>query len=348
MSSRAHIAGDVDPVNIDARSLANAVGQVNGALVTVTGHVGTHVNKGIAGITQRIGQRLHRFFDRVGVVPVLRLGRDQILKPGSRDLLQVALDRDRSETVALPLLDHEGDDEGVLFRCQFRHRRLDAEIGIAMGQIELAQKLAVEVQPVRIVGVVRREELVPAAFLGTDHVTQRRIAEALVADEGNLLDSGPRSFRDLEHQIDAVLLKLDDLRLHLGGETAAAAVDLQQALDIFLNPRAGIDTARSKLYLAAQILVVEDVVTLEVDTVDHGVFYHLHDHPVAFDIDGDVGKQAGGEQFLQGTVQRNRIHAVAPTHEKVGPYGLRLDALIADDLDFSDRAPFVLDSLRVR
>ena len=71
---------------------------------------------------------------------------------------------DLAEIIELALVDREGDVEILAVGRQFGDRRDDAEIGIALLQIESAQLFAVEGQPVRVVIVVRGEEFPPRAL----------------------------------------------------------------------------------------------------------------------------------------------------------------------------------------
>ena len=72
---------------------------------------------------------------------------------------------DRAELVARPFLDDVGDDEVAAVGRQLGERRDDAEIGIALGQVESAQLLLVGGEAVGIVAVVRLEEAEQAAGL---------------------------------------------------------------------------------------------------------------------------------------------------------------------------------------
>ena len=110
---------------------------------------------------------------------------------------------------------------------QLGKRRDDAEIGIALGQVEGAQLLLVGGEPVRIVGVVRLQEAEQAAGLARVHLlAQAAVAEMLVADDVDRADLGEVALVDLEHDVDAVLVELDDLGLDAwrrsgpGGDTA--------------------------------------------------------------------------------------------------------------------------------
>src|SRR5690606_16987223 len=101
------------------------------------------------------------------------------------------------------------------------------EVGIAFGEIEFAQKLAVQVQAIRIEAVIRRQETPPGALGGTDLAPQRAVPEGLIADEADALHARDIALVDLEDEIDAALLQIDDLGLDRGIVAAAAPIDGQ-------------------------------------------------------------------------------------------------------------------------
>src|ERR1700693_5723352 len=93
-----------------------------------------------------------------------------------------------------------------------------------------------------------------------------------VADKIDAAHAGGRALVDLEHQIDPVLRKLDDLGLDRRGETGVPAVEVEDALDVVLHPGAGIDDARTKLDLGVEVLVGKLRITLEGDAIYDRVF----------------------------------------------------------------------------
>ena len=101
-------------------------------------------------------------------------------------------------------------------------------------------------------------------FLGLDYFLQGPATELLVADKVDPSHLRARPFVDLKHQIDAVLVELDDLGLDGGGEAAVAAVKVDDALDVVLDAGAGVDDARPELQFGRQsaFLVVGKVQAL--------------------------------------------------------------------------------------
>ena len=108
--------------------------------------------------------------------PLLDLQR--LLDRRRGEVAKSALGVDLAELVARPFLDDVGDDEVLPVGRQLGERGDDAEVGIALGQIEGAKLLLVGGEPVRIVGVVRLEEAEDSAGLARVHL----LAQASVAE----------------------------------------------------------------------------------------------------------------------------------------------------------------------
>ncbi len=84
------------------------------------------------------------------------------------------------------------------------------------------------------------------------------------------LDLSP--FGDLEDQVDAVLVQLDDLRLDRGGEAALALIKLDDPVNVGPNLGTGVDLARCELDLRRNLVVLDPLVAFKDDAVDHRVF----------------------------------------------------------------------------
>ena len=336
---RAGIAGDVDALDIDPGAFLDIVGDVDGLGFAIARHLRLHVDERVALRAHRVGQLLDDVLDLVGVVPLAALGNDQRFQLAGLEVAQLHVDRRLAELVAVALVDGEGDEEAFAVGGQLRHGRGDAEIGEALLQVVAAQQFAVIGDAIRVVIVVGRQESVPPLFLGLQDFTQLRVGVLAVADEIDALDQGRRTFGDLEHQVDAVLLQLDDLRLDGGGEAAVAAIQFEDALDVVLDLGAGVDHARPQLRLGLHLLVLEALVTLEGDAVDDGVLDDPHDQIGSVPADGDVGEQAGVEQGLQRLVHALGVVDVALGDGHVGLDSLDLDALrpLDDDLAYASR-----------
>ena len=88
-------------------------------------------------------------------------------------------------------------------------------------------------QPVGIVGVVGFHEAEQAAGLFREHLlAEPRVVVRCVAEDVDRPDLGKVAFIDLEHDIDAVLIELDDLRLDPSRESPLAAVKFENPVDV--------------------------------------------------------------------------------------------------------------------
>ena len=218
--------------------------------IAVVGRV--DVGEGVAEVARLLVEVGDRVFDRLGVEPVAGMELQRLLDRRRREVAKRALGVDLAELVARPLLDDVGDDEVLAVGRQLGKRRDDAEVGIALGQIEGAKLLLVGREPVRIVGVVRLEEAEDSAGLARVHLlAQAFVVKLLVADDVDRPDLGQVAFVDFEHDVDAVLVELDDLGLDARGEAALAAIKLEDPVDVGARGRAGEDLARRELDLRA-------------------------------------------------------------------------------------------------
>ena len=190
-----------------------------------------------------------------------------------RKVAQRTVAFDLAELVARALLDDVGDDEVAAIGRQFRKRGDNAEIGVALGQVEGAQLLLVGGEAVGIVGVIRLKEAEDAAGLAREHLlAQAAVLKFLVADDVDRPDLREVALVDLEDDIDAVLVELDDLGLDAGGEAALTTVKLKDAVDVRANGGAREDLTRRELDFRRDLVVLEALVALKNDAVDDRVF----------------------------------------------------------------------------
>ena len=141
---------------------------------------------------------------------------------------------------------------------------------------------------------------------------------------------------DLEHEVHAVVVELDDLRLDGGRKAPLPAIDVEDALHVGLRAGAREHRARLELHLAPQRILVDLAVALERHLVDDRVLDHGDQHARAFAVDAHVGEQAGGEQRLDRLVDLAWVVGVADVEFQVGAHRLRLDAAIARNPDVPD------------
>ena len=133
----------------------------------------------------------------------------------------------------------------------------------------------------------------------------------MIADEIDGADLGGGPFRDLEDHVDAVVVEINDLGVHLGCVHALAAVEGQNALDVSLHTRARINSARLELDFGCQSVVLDLLVPLKGHAAHDGILHHDDDDGRPLPPDADILKQAGGEQGLQGLVDFGGVVGVA-------------------------------------
>ena len=332
------VAGNIDLLDIDARTLQYLEAHIDGMGIAVALDARMHLGEGIALGARRVGQGVDRLLHLLLGIDLAGLDGDQRQKLGRRQFPDLGLDRHLAEFVSGAFVHREGDVEGAAVRGQFGHRADHPEIGVAVIGVIAAQLLAVELQPVGIVIVVAGEEFPPAAFLGGDLAAQGVGIVDLVADEIDARHPGGRPVGDREDQVDAVLRPLDDLGIDPRGEFAVAAIELDDALDIGLHLGAGEHGARLDLDFLGEVLVADLAVALEHHLVDDGILRDPDGQGAVGEAGGDVGEQAGGIERLHRRVGGGGIEIVAFADGDVGQHGARLDALVAGHHDVLDHA----------
>ena len=173
--------------------------------------VRTRGGEGIAALGHLDGDELGRLLDGVGIVDAARLGPQQGTKRVGRHVRDVRADLDLAEMVLLAFLDGEGDDESLRVRIVFPGRGDDADVDEAVFEIVAPQQVAIDLDAVGIVDVVRLQEAQPVGLAGLDDVLETLVGEGLVADEHDLGDAGLGALVDLEDEVDAAVRQFDDL-----------------------------------------------------------------------------------------------------------------------------------------
>ena len=338
----AQVADDVDALDVDALALVDGVDEIDRMVGVVAIGARPDAGEGIATLGHLQRQRLGGLVDVGRVVDLPRNGQQVaavLLRPDRR---QRALDAHVAESVELTFLDRVGDEETRPVAVDLGVAGDHAHVGVAVLQVVLPQQLLIQAHTIRIVDVGALEEIEPARLGGRDDVAQLRVGKHAVADEIDLLDLRRRTFRDLEHQVDSVLVEFDQLRLHRRGEPALPAVDVEDALHVGQRLGAGVDRARLELHLVLQRRRIDLAVALEGDLRNDRILDDRDHHAGAVAIDSHVGEQAGLEQRLQRAVDFAGVVGVADRELQVGAHRLGLDPAIADHADIAD------DALRLR
>ena len=330
------VAVDVDALDIDAVRIGHLEGDRHGLGVLVAVEVRADIGEGVPDQTGGFLDPVDRVFDGLGVIPVVLLDLDQTLDRIRTEITDFAFDVDVAELVAIAFLNHIGDDEIALVRRQFGHRRNHAEIGIAFGQVELAQLLLVIGQTIRVVAVARAEEAVKARLLGRHLTAQVAIRKFLVAENVDLANLRLRAFVDFEDDIDAVLIQLDHFRLNGRGKAALAAVKLDDARDVGTRLGAREDLTRCKTDFRTDLVFLQALIAFQNDAVDHRVLTDLDRQRARIVANLDVCEQLGREQVLQRLIEHFARVRRTSAQRGVRTHRIRLKPLRPDHLDRAD------------
>src|SRR5262249_54420207 len=120
---RTHIAIDVDALDVDLRPFLNVEDDIDGVLFAVTGDFRLDFDKSLPAIAHPTGQPGYRFLDPPGIVPVVRLHRQERQYRFLRQILQPDIHVELAKAIALTLLDRKCDNKSVAVRREFGDRR---------------------------------------------------------------------------------------------------------------------------------------------------------------------------------------------------------------------------------
>src|SRR6185503_17966436 len=119
-------------------------------------------------------------------------------------------------------------------------------------------------------------------------------------------------------------------------ETAAAVIDLDDALDVGLHGRLRQRAARLGLNFGLELVVLGLLVAFERDLVDHRILGDDDEQASAGVLDMDVREQTGGVEALEAFVDLGGAEPATRASMEIGADGPRLDTAVALDLDRID------------
>ena len=245
----ARVADDIDPLDIDARAFADIEDQVHDVLSGVADNPRLHLDESIAAIVHIQLHRIDAASDRVAIIPIALVDLQIVPQSVAVQVAQLRVDGDLADPVAITLADREGEEETGAIGRQLGFRVLHLEIDVAVLQIEPAQQLLVEIQPLRIIFVGRGQKPPPALLAAVDHLGQPVLAERMVADKGDLADQRHAAVVDLIDHIDTVLTEPDDLRIDPRIVVAALGIQIEDVLAVLLGQRRREHGSRLELHL---------------------------------------------------------------------------------------------------
>src|SRR5262249_10365003 len=150
------------------------------------------------------------------------------------------------------------------------------------------------------------------------------------------LDPGLYAFGDFEDEIDAIIRELDDLGFDVHVETAAAAVDLDDASRVSLHDGTRERPSFLGLDFRFQLVILDLLVGLNCSAVDDRIFGHGNGQASALNRRPDILEQTGGNERLHAFVDLEGVQLTAWSRPEIGADGVGLDPLVALDDDRAD------------
>ena len=332
----AGVAAYIDALDVDPGTFVDGEGDRDGMRIEIAVAARVHDRE---GITAPRGLDLHlldRLLQRLGVVERPDIDARVAAQRIGIERRDAGLEIDRRNPVLLAFLDLEGDQEALFLRIIFRERGHHLHVGKAMLQVIAANQIPVGLDTVRIIDVTAGKKAQQIRFVGLDDVLQPIGRIGIVADELDRLDAGFHAFRDRENEIDAVVRLLDDLGIDADVVAAGVTIDLGDPERVGLHHRTRQRAARLGLHFRRKLLVLDLLVALESNAIDHRIFNHGHHQMTAGLVDLDVLEQAGLDQRLQAVIDGRLIEAPAGAGLEIRADGLDFDTPVALDLDRGD------------
>ena len=244
-------------------------------------------------------------------------------------------DVDRADAILRAFLHHDGDDVAARGGVELSVRADDAEIGVAVLQIEATNQLEIRSDAIRIVDVAGLDERQEVHFRRLHHADQTARGVDIVADEADFLHARLVALDDREDDVDAAVRQFDGAVGNLGGGAAGAAIDFLHARNVgFRNLRTeGGMGARAQFGL--QILGLDLAVALDGDAIDLVAFGNANEDVAALAARGNRREPAALAQSLEtlfdllGACSREEgtdrlgVDARVPFHDDRGRSGSR-------------------------
>jgi hypothetical protein len=291
------------------------------------------VDKRVAGFCGGERQVVDRLVDG-GAIETVALPHAQ--KAAQRRRIHVGDTRghlDAAEAVTIALIDRVGEDEAPIVRVVDTGGGY-AHVGEPVLEIEAPQQVAVGIKVIEIVDVARLDEREPARLRRLDDGLEPAIGERPAADEHDALDAGLVALLDLEDEVDLPVAARNRLGGDLDIEAAEGAVHVDHVLDVPAYRGLRERPPRLEADRGGEVLVLELLVALELQVLDHRRLDHGDDEARALVGDPDVLELAGVVEFLQRPVDRRRIVqrvGLAGRRLEVRAYRFRIDAPVALD-----------------
>ena len=323
---------NVDPLDIEAFARVDGVDEIDQPAFRRALAARYGGGERLTALRQSDGEVFDRLGHGVGVIDLAGLRAQIGVQRGGIDCLHARFDVHLADVILRAFLDREGDHDAFLLRLIARGGAYP-HIGIAMGEIEAAQEIAVRFDAVGVVDVVVEEKAQHVGRAGFDHASELVGRKGVVAGEHDLPDRELLALLDLEDEIDALVLARDRLRFDLGFEIAVLTIERDDLLDVALDRRARQRPPLFGLHRFFEVLVLDLPVTVEGDARDGRVFHDGHQEALAVPRNPHVLKEAGGVEALERRIERGGVEPPVGGRAKMRADHRRIDVPVAGDHD---------------
>ena len=295
---RLGIATEVDAVNVSTLARIDHKGDGHGAVIIGLRHT-VDVGEGITFVAQTAGDQLGGGGHHFTREHLTFLDQQQRADVFFRHL-QLTAEFDITHGVLRALVNVDGDIHVLLVRGDGYLSRTDIHIDIAAVQVIGTQTLEVTGEFLASVLVVVTEEGQPVGGLQLEQIDQVFIGENRVTHHVDVLDSGNRTFVDIDLQSHAVARLRNHFSFDFSGVTALGDVLALQfvthafqgcPLENFAFGQAGLVQALEQVFAA------DGLVTLDLDTGNRRTFNHSNNQHIAIATQLYILEETSLEQF---------------------------------------------------
>ena len=164
---------------------------------------------------------------------------------------------DGAETIDRAFLDRHRNDERIALGVVVHLGGDDAEVRIALVEVEAADEFEVGVDAVGVVDVRGLQPAHEVRFRRRHLVAETAVGKRFVADEFDLGNLALRIFVDDEDEVDAAVGTRNHLRLDGRVVAAGTAIEFKNALDVALHQSLAERTARFRLNFGLERRVLD-------------------------------------------------------------------------------------------
>ena len=260
--ARLDVAGDVDALDIDARTFVDQIGDVEGIGRCVAIQASPDVGEGVAlngGLIGHVFDGLLQLERGIGCALPGAYGAAQSIGIQS---INAGFDTDIAELILLTFIDGHVDEvriaRGVIFG-----NRIDLRVGETTIGVVSPDALAIDGHLLLVIGIVAEQPAQNARLLGEHGPLEVARTNGVVAGEVDRGDTGALAFIDLEDNPHATVCGLLGARRHRNGIESIPIIGQANAFDIRVETLLAVNSRGRDIDHGQELTVGEAAIAFE-------------------------------------------------------------------------------------